>query len=101
LVAEIGQFWNCDVELEETSGHIFNWRGENVGWIQYDSEACSGLSSVRLCALGRKRDREEEHWIYYVLVLKPGRSGGEFERIGWARVDARNVSRLGIIGRIL
>ena len=107
LRAEIGQFWKCRIEQEETRGVILDSGGTKRGWLQYDVDGGIDVHLQRCVVVGRihkehkNEDEDKDEFEYYILVVSPTCSKEEYERIGIGMVQASYVSRVGLNVRIV
>ena len=97
LISDIRQFWKCTMERDEMQFTIYDWKGGESGWVQYDVEDSPNIHLQRCCVVGRNQQRTR----CCILVLKPTDLNEEHKRIGWGYVNVQNVSRVGFSVRIV
>jgi hypothetical protein len=90
LIADVGDFLRCTMELEEKQFTVSDSSGTRRGWIQYDVVDGEELFEEQCVVLGRNLRNDEE---YYILVVRPTTTGGEYKRVGIGQIHSSCVVR--------
>ncbi|KAF2786010.1 HET-domain-containing protein [Melanomma pulvis-pyrius CBS 109.77] len=89
LIADVGVFKNCTMELEGSCYAVFNLSKTNRGWIRYDVEDGKNLLEEHCVVVGSTKNSED----YYILLVRPTTVDGEYERVGIGRVSKNCLVR--------
>ena len=104
LITEIGGFRNCSLQKKERCHAILDSSKTERGWIQYDIMGTEDLQAERCVVVGRKL-HEDQHGLkktkYYILVVRPTSTDGEYERVGVGLVQSDYVVRLSLSVRVV
>ncbi|KAH6667670.1 heterokaryon incompatibility protein-domain-containing protein [Halenospora varia] len=92
LIGSLGKFWKCTIKQKEIQHAILDSRGTEIGWLQFDVEDSTDIDLQRFIVIGRTGKGSSIE--YYVLVVRPMGSGGEYERVGIGLIQASHVSKL-------
>jgi hypothetical protein len=71
------------------------------GWIQYDIDEGGDLDSERSVVVGRRRSKESDNQVYYILIIKHRGVENEYERVGIGMDQKAYVSRQMPVVRVL
>jgi len=116
LITDIGEFWDCTMELDGKHYTALDFGRIKRGWIQYDIEGGEDLCKERCVVVGKKsiedgysedgdnedgdnkdRDNEDGDTLdvkeYYILVVRPTSVDGEYKRVGVGLIQSGYVVR--------
>lgn len=92
LTGSLGKFWKCKIIQKETRYAILGFRGTERGWLQFDVEDSTDLDMQKCVVVGRTGEGSEIE--YFILVVRPTATNGEYERVGVGLIRASHVTRL-------
>jgi hypothetical protein len=104
LITEIGGFRNCSLQKKERCHAILDLSKTERGWIQYDITGTKDLQAERCVVVGRKLYKDQHGLIkrkYYMLVVRPTSTDGEYERVGVGLVQSDYVVRQSLDVRVV
>ena len=89
LIADVGVFQDCMMELEGSRYAVFDLSETNRGWIRYDVKDGKNLLEEHCVVVGSTENSEN----YYILLVRPTTVDGEYERVGMGRVSKNCLMR--------
>jgi hypothetical protein len=92
LIGSLGKFWKCTIIQKETRYVILDSRETERGWLQFDVEDGTDLDMQKCVVVGRTGRGPEIQ--YFILVVRPTATNGEYERVGVGLIQASHVSKL-------
>lgn len=92
LTGSLGKFWKCTIIQQETRYAILDSRETERGWLQFDVEDSTDLDMQKCVVVGRTGRGPEIK--YFILVVRPTATNGEYERVGVGLIQASHVSKL-------
>jgi hypothetical protein len=95
LTGSLGKFWKCTITQEGPRYIVLDSRGIRNGWLQFDIEGSTDLDVQKCVVVGCEGFAIRSAIRFFVLVVRPTATNGEFERVGVGLVEASCVSRLG------
>jgi hypothetical protein len=96
LIANLGKFLDCTIQLDGKHYAILDSGGMKRGWIQYDVEDGKDFCKERCVVVGKQLNMDVDKLDvkeYYILVVRPTSVDGEYERVGVGRVRSDYVVR--------
>lgn len=102
LIIDIGAFRNCSLQKKERCHAILDSSKTERGWIQYDITGTEDLQAERCVVVGRKLHEDQlKKTKYYILVVRPTSTNGEYERVGVGLVQSDYVVRQSLDVRVV
>ena len=92
LTGPLGKFWKCTAIQKETRYTVLDSRETERGWLQFDAEDSADLDIQKCVVVGRTGRGPEIK--YFILVVRPTATNGEYERVGVGLIQASHVSKL-------
>jgi hypothetical protein len=92
LTGSLGKFWKCTIIQKETRYAIVDSRETERGWLHFDVEDSTDLDMQKCVVVGRTGRGSEIK--YFILVVRPTATNGEYERVGVGLIQASHVSKL-------
>ncbi|KAH6714793.1 hypothetical protein BKA61DRAFT_643473 [Leptodontidium sp. MPI-SDFR-AT-0119] len=92
LTGSLGKFWKCTVVRGETRYVVLDYRRTERGWLQFDVEDSTDLDLQKCVVVGRIGRKQEIK--YFILVVRPIATNGEYERVGIGLIQESHVSKL-------
>lgn len=89
LIADVGRFQDCRMEIDGNRYAVFDLSRTDRGWVRYDVEDGKDLLEEHCVVVGSTQDS----WHYYILVVRPTRVDGEYERVGIGKVQRNYLGR--------
>ncbi|KAH7408032.1 heterokaryon incompatibility protein-domain-containing protein [Cadophora sp. MPI-SDFR-AT-0126] len=89
LIADVGRFQDCRMELDGSRYAVFDLSKTNRGWICYDVQDGKNLLEEHCFVMGFTKNSEH----YYILVARPTSVDGEYERVGIGQVHKNCLVR--------
>jgi hypothetical protein len=83
LIADVGKFQDCMMELDGNRYAVFDLSKPNRGWIRYDVKDGTNLLEEHCVVVGSTKYSE----YYYILVARPTSVDGEYKRVGIGQVQ--------------
>ena len=101
LIVNVNKFQNCTIEPETTRSVILDLSGERRGWVQYDISGTIYLREMRCICIGGFRKPLFSPYKYYIIVVRPTRVNGEYERVGLGIIERKYVGEEAINMRLV
>jgi hypothetical protein len=92
LTGSLGKFWKCTIIQKESRYAILDYRETERGWLQFDVEDSTDLD-MQKCVVVGSTGREKEI-KYFILVVQPTATNGEYKRVGVGLIQESHVSKL-------
>ena len=96
LITDVGEFRDCTIEPYRKYYAILDFGRTKRGWIQYDVEVDEYLFKKQCVVVGKKSSEDGDRLDikeYYILVVRPTRVDGEYERVGVGLIQSDYVVR--------
>lgn len=95
LIADVGKFLDCTMELDGRHYAVLDPGGMKRGWIQYDVEEGGNLCKERCVVVGRVDGEVVESGLdeYYILVVRPTSMDDEYSRVGVGLIQSDYIVR--------
>jgi hypothetical protein len=96
LIADVGKFQDCRMELDRGRYAVIDLSNTKRGWISYDVEDGKKLLEEHCVVVGSTDSND-----YYILVVRPTSVDGEYERVGIGQVSRNCLVRKQVNVRVV
>jgi hypothetical protein len=96
LIADVGNFQHCTMELNGNRHAVFDLSRRERGWICYDVEDGKNILEEHCVVVGSTEYSE----YYYILVVKPTDVDDEYKRVGMGKVSKNCLVKMQVNVRV-